>query len=353
MHTTNQREPCADDDAPALREHSLPTHADCPLCQQKDAPMVFFNHDRAYGLPGRFGLYRCFSCEAIFIQPWLDDSQLAKYYPNDYSRYRYSRSLDKKNYRGWQRFVLVNHYGYPAASGYSPSTGKKALAFLLSFVTAKKVIPYRGEGKILDVGCGGGSYLYRLKQWGWETYGVEPSEAGAKQARSLGLAVTHGMLLDANFPSGFFDVVYLSHVLEHLRDPYSTFREIKRILKPDGLVYLTVPNTRSLSFLVFRKNWYALDTPRHVVSYSPKTLQFLCAKTGFKIVSLDYTAGPFSFVRSVKYFLEEGGDHWPGWLRRINWPNNKIIRRVLKPAFICIDLIGFGDFLNAILKNLM
>ncbi|MCH7916171.1 MAG: class I SAM-dependent methyltransferase [Deltaproteobacteria bacterium] len=68
------------------------------------------------------------------------------------------------------------------------------------------------------------------------------------RARSLGLKVYQGRLENAGFTDGLFDVVCLNHVLEHLPDPQVTMREIKRILKPDGIVYITVPNTRSLNF---------------------------------------------------------------------------------------------------------
>jgi SAM-dependent methyltransferase len=141
-------------------------------------------------------------------------------------------------------------------NGENSSVFKKWAAFLLSFMMAKGAVPYRGEGKFLDVGCGGGSYLYRLKQWGWKVYGVEPSATGTEQSRSLGLSVHQGQVEDAKFPAGYFDVARLNHVLEHLPDPRKTFREIHRILKTDGVVYLTLPNTESLNFWLFKENWF-------------------------------------------------------------------------------------------------
>ena len=330
---------------------SLPLTADCPLCEWENAPRLFFSRDRIHDVPGTFGVYRCGNCAAVFIQPWLSEADLSTYYPEDYGRYRHSRSLAKKNYRGWQRFVLEHYYRYP-----SPNNGKSSLkatlAFLLSFIMAKGTLPYRGNGRILDVGCGGGSYLYRLKQWGWETYGVEPSEAGARQAQSLGLTVHHGTLESARFSDGFFDVVRLSNVLEHLSDPKETLREVNRILRQDGLVYITVPNTRSFVFWLFKENWYALDSPRHVISYSPKTLQFLCNVTGFEVAEIDFAAGPFNFVRSVDYFLAEKGQHWPSWIREIHWARSKSFRRTLKPLFLIVDSMGYGDFLHATLRKL-
>jgi SAM-dependent methyltransferase len=125
--------------------------------------------------------------------------------------------------------------------------------------------------------------------------------------------------------------VRLSNVLEHLPDPLTAFEEIDRILKPDGLVYVTVPNTRSLVFWLFRENWYALDAPRHVIFYCPSTLETLCDATGFEIARMRFTAGPFNFVRSLILFFAEDGKRWPVWIRRIRWERSKFVRRALKP----------------------
>lgn len=323
----------------------------CPLCVSNDTSPLFKGRDRVHHIPGHFMLFRCHYCRAIFIQPWLSDEELAAYYPESYGRYRRSRSLEKKNYGGLRRFILENYYGYPLIQSSNRSPPKSCVAFLLSLVMAKGAIPYRGDGKFLDVGCGGGSYLYRLKQWGWNVYGVEPSAAGVAQARSLGLSVHQGQLNGAGFPDRFFDVVRLHHVLEHLTDPRETLRQIYRILKPDGIVYITVPNTRSLNFWLFRENWYGLDAPRHVISYCPRALRFLCRTTGFQVAKINYESGAFNFVRSMKYLLEEKGKHWPKWMQRMNWPGNKLIRRTLKPFFYLVDQLRFGDVMWAVLER--
>ena len=326
--------------------------ATCPLCGAVEPTRLFESRDRVHNLPGIFTVFRCQRCEAVSYHPRLQAGELSRYYPETYGRYRYSKSIHKKKYGGIRQFVLENWYGYPSPEKRTPSLINKWTAFFLSFVMAKNAIPYRGEGNLLDVGCGGGSYLYRLKSWGWNAYGVEPSAVGAAQARSLGLHVYQGQLEEAAFPDSFFDVVRLNHVLEHLTDPHGTLCEIKRIVRPDGLVYVTVPNTRSLNFWLFGENWYGLDIPRHVVSYSPEALKFLCDGTGFEIVRMRFRSGPFNFVRSVKYYLEETGDRCPYWLRRINWPSNKMIRRTLKPFFFFIDRVCFGDVLQATLRKI-
>jgi SAM-dependent methyltransferase len=330
---------------------SHPAVATCPLCENAGAPRKFYARDRVHGIGGLFAIHRCDFCCAWFIQPWLNAEQLGRFYPAEYGRYRPSRSLEKRHYRGWQTYVLENYYHYPSRNGATLGLARHTIAYLLSFFTARGVIPYRGDGRILDVGCGGGSYLYRLKQWGWETYGVEPSKVGATRAQNLGLEVRQGMLEDARFPDQFFDVIRLSNVVEHLCKPKATFREIHRILRPDGLVYVTVPNTRSLVFWLFHENWYALDTPRHVISYSPKTLTVLAEATGFEIASTNFSAGPFNFLRSLNYLMEEKGSGWPLEIRRIRWERSKFLRRALKPLCFVVDTLGYGDFLHATLRK--
>ncbi|MBM2804178.1 MAG: Class SAM-dependent methyltransferase [Deltaproteobacteria bacterium] len=332
-------------------ESAFPPSANCPLCEQSGAPQVFTSRDRIHSIPGTFAIHHCEYCSAYFIQPWLSAAELARYYPEEYGRYRHGDSFNKKNYQGWQRFILEHYYGYPVRDGSATNGLRRALAWALSFFTAREVIPYRGSGKILDVGCGGGAYLYRLQQWGWDAYGVEPSETGAKQARSLGLNVAHGMVEDGRFENEFFDVIRLSNVVEHLPKPKETFHVIRRILKPEGLVYLTVPNTRSLVFWLFGANWYALDAPRHVISYSPESLTRLAEATGFTVAAQNFSGGPFNFVRSIKYLLEEDGDRFPAWMEKIKWDRSKFIRRVLKPPLFVVDALGYGDFLHATLRK--
>jgi SAM-dependent methyltransferase len=323
----------------------------CPLCNGEKTKHLFHSRDRVHHIPGVFTIYQCAQCEAVFIQPWLKDAEISLYYPEHYGRYRYSRTLEKKDHSGLRRFVRENYFGYPWSQDGSPSWLKKSAAFLLSFVMAKGAIPYRGDGRFLDVGCGAGFYLYRLKQWGWNVYGVEPSERGFKQAKKLGLDVRHGELRNARFPEDFFDVIRLNHVLEHLTDPRGTFYEIQRILKPDGVVYVTVPNTRSVNFWIFGENWYGLDSPRHVISYCPKTLRYLCNVTGLEIVRIQFRPGAFNFVRSLQYYLEEQENRWPRWLRRIDWPRNKLVRRALKPFFFLIDIARSGDVMTVTLRR--
>ena len=85
-----------------------------------------------------------------------------------------------------------------------------------------------GKGKILDFGCGAGTFLKVAKERGWEPSGVEVGSWAEEAARDLGFDLFIGRLEDAKYPNALFDVVFCSSVLEHLWNP---LRELKEIIR--------------------------------------------------------------------------------------------------------------------------
>src|SRR5437899_12029739 len=85
-----------DDSQSSVGKLLLPRTATCPLCGRSGASQLFLNYDRVHRLPGIFGLYRCGGCDALFIQPWLSEAELARYYPDQDDRVGHARSLNEK-----------------------------------------------------------------------------------------------------------------------------------------------------------------------------------------------------------------------------------------------------------------
>ena len=124
----------------------------------------------------------------------------------------------------------------------------------------------RVEGrKLLDLGCGMGTFLHLAQSEKWQSIGVDLSKEGCQFAREqYGLDVLCSDLFEANFPSNYFDAVTLFHVLEHVPDPKSIIKACYDLVKPGGLVFFSTIN-RNL------KSWaLAIIGAEHVLKLIPK-----------------------------------------------------------------------------------
>lgn len=152
-----------------------------------------------------------------------------------------------------------------------------------------------GKGDLLDIGAGRGELLRAASEAGWSAVGIEPSASFAEYAAKYsGATVRSETLEQCNFPDASFDVVILSAVLEHLYNPDEVIREIARILRPGGALYLDVPNERGLYFLVgnvyqrlrgrdWTVNLAPTFEPFHVFGFNANALRKLVTKHGFTV----------------------------------------------------------------------
>ena len=122
---------------------------------------------------------------------------------------------------------------------------------------------------------------------GWEPWGIEPNAALARgTVQRLGLPeerVLAGTAEEADFQDGTFDLVTMSHVLEHVHNPRDTLADVARWLAPHGRVRIWLPNYGSLESRAFRHLWQGLDIPRHLYHFTPATLRATLTAAGFEV----------------------------------------------------------------------
>lgn len=185
-----------------------------------------------------------------------------------------------------------------------------------------------GQGRLLDVGCGYGFFLKEMKSRDWRVEGIEVSELGRQYAQEKwGIRVYSKPLEDLTLPDNYFDVITLLYVIEHISDPLGLLTEVKRILKPDGLILLRWPHTtpivRILGPLARKLDLY--HTPYHLYDFSPRTINRALLRSGFKDVKTcigGYTQPPqrlgrwassvFGQLGEALYFLSRGQILFPG-----------------------------------------
>lgn len=143
-------------------------------------------------------------------------------------------------------------------------------------------------GKLLDMGCADGLFLRLAQDMGWEVTGVEiASDMACKVSQKLGIAV-YTTLDEA--PTAHFDVVTLWEVLEHLPEPSAALRQVRRRLRPGGILALSTPNAAHWQAMHQPEAYRALLPPAHVLLYTPAALQHALQEAGLQVIRVRRTA---------------------------------------------------------------
>jgi len=150
------------------------------------------------------------------------------------------------------------------------------------------------QGRLLEIGCSVGLLLNLAKRRGWEAWGLEPCAWAAEYARNrFGLNVACSTFDKSDFDTHYFDAVVLIDVLEHLFDPFAALKEVNRVLKKGGVIYIVTPNVNSVMPRVLGRKWWSLVTV-HMYYFSPKTIDVLLKKTGFVLPQIKSYGRHFS-----------------------------------------------------------
>jgi 2-polyprenyl-3-methyl-5-hydroxy-6-metoxy-1,4-benzoquinol methylase len=202
-------------------------------------------------------------------------------------------SLARRIYQGVKSGYLKRRWGYDdrlqkwkvilAPLLYLHPIRRADLDFKVMYLRANP------SGRLLDIGCGDGELLERLRDLGWQVEGVDSDERAVRAARVRGLEVHVGTLESQGYSGASFDAVTMSHVIEHLHNPVGLVRECRRVLKPGGYLVIVTPNMNSLGYRLFGKAWRGLEPPRHLQLFTPRLLRRLAAQAGFQKIEVSTT----------------------------------------------------------------
>ena len=251
------------------------------------------------------------------------------------------KKIQKLISKNLNRWIMEDYYGYPqkAPRSFSVHLRKWILlpAVLHQRLRRKDVFPYIGEGKLLDVGCGMGDNMARFREYGWDVYGLDISEAAVKNARRrIGNHVFQGDLLSVGFDAASFDLIHFRHTLEHMHDPVAVLREAHRILKDGGLMVVLLPNIGSWEARIFSKWWTALELPWHLYHFDPSTLQAVLAKSGLRCVRSRTSVGSGSFMTSLETVIQGR------WGQKV-FMKKLVDRLVARPFSFAAGYLGYGS----------
>ena len=225
----------------------------CGICNFSNYTLLFKGQwgEKSYKI------VRCQNCGLVYTSPFPDSSE------KRYEDYQHKRYLDNKK-------LYLSHYK----------------------LVLKEILLFKKGGRFLEIGCSVGYLLELAKEIGFKIDGIELSKSAVQAANKLlGDRVRNCLLEEAQFSDDYFDVVAMYHVLEHVLDLDKTLKEIKRVLKRSGILFIGGPNFDNWISRLGKSKWRGLRPMEHVWHFEILTITNLLEKNGFQIVK-SKTLGP-------------------------------------------------------------
>jgi 2-polyprenyl-3-methyl-5-hydroxy-6-metoxy-1,4-benzoquinol methylase len=235
--------------------------ASCPVCGN-----IVFTHfldvTDHFLTQEEFSIQECNSCRFRFINPRPGKQEIGRYYQSEeyishdsgkndlQSRiYKFARILSIR-----KKFSIVRNYSF--------------------------------GGTILDIGCGTGEFLYYCRKKNFEVKGVEPNGKARAFALSKNEILANEHLESLSDSPGSFNCITMWHVLEHIHNLNDLVIQAKRLLAPEGVFIVAVPNSNSWDAEKYQKFWAAYDVPRHLYHFTKETMQKLASRNGLEIIKI-------------------------------------------------------------------
>jgi 2-polyprenyl-3-methyl-5-hydroxy-6-metoxy-1,4-benzoquinol methylase len=247
----------------------------CPLCGTAPTPF-------AVDYQG-FQLCRCPSCDLQFLSPRPTFEQLAE---KVYNETYHAEPEAPKHLSAATRYQFERQY--------------KTIENLLGH-----------KGKILDVGCGNGTFLSYGQSRGWDAFGCDiVLSPYLRDSKSFPL--WEGRLLEIDFGDARFDAIRFNHVLEHTQNPLAELERSRELLNPGGVIYVGVPNIAGISthlknlqsrLHLKKRRWRHYAALHHLWFFTPKTLKRLIEKAGLSVLCWETPV----FKKDGQSALVEGG----------------------------------------------
>ena len=269
----------------------------CPVCEHTERRLLHTGlRDLLFYASGNWLLHECLYCGSAYLDPRPTQDTIHLAYRNYYTHKQGKPRSSIEALHGLKRMerVIANGYrNWRYGTAFEPASRLGAL--IMVFYPAKRAlldwdfrhIPLAPPmGRLLDVGCGDTGFLDNARAAGWEAVGIDPDPEVVINAHQRGFMVNQGNLNTLNEKSNYFDVITMSHVIEHVHEPRTTLQQVYRLLKPGGMVWIETPNIQSLGHDRFGCHWRGLEPPRHLVIYSCQSLTTLLREMGFHVIRM-------------------------------------------------------------------
>ena len=276
------------------RASATPPERICVACGARDRHHEHVFREIYFGSREEFLYFECLGCGTLQIAEVPAD--LARHYPPDYYSYSAAAKTSSPLETALRRRRTNAWLG--ADSGIVGRLLAASSRRKPNYLDWFEGLGLSTSARLLDVGCGGGQLLLKLRRDGFTRLkGIDPF---------LAKPASHGPELTIDNcgieqASGTYDLVMFHHSLEHVADPLAALRRARARLADGGHILVRVPVAGCFAWRKFRQHWYALDAPRHLFIPSPRGMHLLAAKLGLKIRRSFFDSDPGQFLASENY----------------------------------------------------
>lgn len=225
----------------------------------------------------------------------------------------YLRTSVRVDYRACHHCGLVQQVPIPLDTGSFyptyPMHQQRKIYFSIARAVFHRQIYMRPtadlkNGRLLDYGCGDGSYLQSIRSCVGQVFGFEPNPNVATHASArLNIQVFNDVRVLATELASSIDCITAHFVLEHVLDLHQTFTLFADVLKPGGWVHVVVPNIRSWEARLFGRQWHGLDAPRHISFPDDVSLNILAERHGLRLFNAKSAAFPNTVAASLSTMI--------------------------------------------------
>lgn len=265
----------------------------CPVCGSRRRRILHeaLTDQIFYCAPGKWDLFRCSECGRGFLDPRPNEDTIGlayrKYHTHEARKKPSTEALS--SLRRMKRSLANGYRNWRFGTDFTPAIKAGIVVARLIPGQREKLerefrsLPRPSPGaRLLDVGFGNAAFLELARAAGWQVSGIDPDPVTVAGARERGLDVRLGSIEGLDEWDASFDVITMSHVIEHTHDPRAVVEKAWRLLKPGGRLWIETPNIDSYGHRRFGRSWRGLEPPRHLVIFTWKALQNLLREQSFE-----------------------------------------------------------------------
>lgn len=332
------------------KNDTLESVKSCPLCEGESFSHWSYGKDILYAIAkNRYEYVSCQQCNFVFLKERYLEDNVGSLYSEEYDPYndRVDSKLKNNDIATIVSPGLLSRKFNKVMGSVLKKLFKDQLKIKLDEVFVKRI-----HGKtLLDFGCGSDAFLNRARDNGWLTTGMDFNEQSVAAVIASGHRGVHYQNEDvwSSIEDNSLDVIRLNHVIEHLYHPIDVLVQLRKKLRDGGVLYMSTPNVEGVSANKFKSFWWGMDCPRHVMLYSPGTMEQLIRKSNYSDITIYHEESSKDYLRSLTFQKSQGANFDVDSIFQLD-QNRKLIKHFYSKTKRAA-VLGRGDRIHAFISK--